>query len=105
MVPRGSNGAGQAILDTRALAGRPAGETDVAAALTAYDEQRREATAAAVPAEPHQAARRDPARGLRADRRDRPFNRIGRYGDVAGFSRQAMRAAATRPAPHSGAIG
>ncbi|HEX6842058.1 MAG TPA: flavin-dependent oxidoreductase [Stellaceae bacterium] len=44
MYPRGSNGAGQAILDARALADRLAG-ADAVAALAAYDERRREATA------------------------------------------------------------
>lgn len=43
MVPRGSNGAGQAILDARALAGCLAREPDGAAALKAYEEIRREA--------------------------------------------------------------
>jgi 5-methylphenazine-1-carboxylate 1-monooxygenase len=45
MYPRGSNGAGQAILDARALADGLAGESDVDAALAAYDARRREATA------------------------------------------------------------
>jgi len=45
MVPRGSNGAGQAILDARALAASLAEHTDPAAALSAYEKQRLEATA------------------------------------------------------------
>ncbi len=47
MYPRGSNGAGQAILDARALADALAGG-DVPGALAAYDAQRRPATAAVV---------------------------------------------------------
>ena len=40
MVPRGSNGAGQSILDCAALAGRLAGEPDIPAALKAYEADR-----------------------------------------------------------------
>jgi 2-polyprenyl-6-methoxyphenol hydroxylase-like FAD-dependent oxidoreductase len=43
MVPRGSNGAGQAILDARTLAGCLARERDGAAALAAYEASRLEA--------------------------------------------------------------
>lgn len=45
MLPRGSNGAGQAIIDARALADSLAATTDPAAALRAYEGLRREATA------------------------------------------------------------
>jgi cytochrome P450 len=45
MVPRGSNGAGQAILDARALADCLAAIPDPAAALKAYEDERLEATA------------------------------------------------------------
>jgi 2-polyprenyl-6-methoxyphenol hydroxylase-like FAD-dependent oxidoreductase len=45
MYPRGSNGAGQAILDAAALAGCLAKHTDPIAALRAYEDQRREVTA------------------------------------------------------------
>jgi 2-polyprenyl-6-methoxyphenol hydroxylase-like FAD-dependent oxidoreductase len=45
MVPRGSNGAGQAILDARVLADCLARDPDVAAALRAYEARRLEATA------------------------------------------------------------
>ena len=48
MYPRGSNGAGQAILDARALADCLARDADPAAALDAYDARRRDATAAVV---------------------------------------------------------
>jgi 2-polyprenyl-6-methoxyphenol hydroxylase-like FAD-dependent oxidoreductase len=45
MVPRGSNGAGQAIVDARALADCLCASEDPVAALRAYEEIRREATA------------------------------------------------------------
>jgi 2-polyprenyl-6-methoxyphenol hydroxylase-like FAD-dependent oxidoreductase len=48
MVPRGSNGAGQAILDARALAAELSRGRDTAAALRAYEAIRRPATAAVV---------------------------------------------------------
>jgi 5-methylphenazine-1-carboxylate 1-monooxygenase len=48
MVPRGSNGAGQAILDARALADCIASNDDVTAALKAYEDRRLEATAQVV---------------------------------------------------------
>jgi 5-methylphenazine-1-carboxylate 1-monooxygenase len=48
MYPRGSNGAGQAILDARALAQCLAAEADPAAALRAYEALRLEATAQVV---------------------------------------------------------
>ena len=44
MVPRGSNGAGQAILDARALAAALLESADPVAALAAYEKQRLEAT-------------------------------------------------------------
>jgi 2-polyprenyl-6-methoxyphenol hydroxylase-like FAD-dependent oxidoreductase len=49
MVPRGANGAGQAILDARAVADALAADPgDPVAALAAYEAARREATAAVV---------------------------------------------------------
>jgi 5-methylphenazine-1-carboxylate 1-monooxygenase len=48
MYPRGSNGAGQAILDARALADCLVAAADPVAALAAYEERRREATARVV---------------------------------------------------------
>jgi len=45
MYPRGSNGAGQAILDARALADCLSAGADTTTALSAYDERRRETTA------------------------------------------------------------
>ena len=63
MYPRGSNGAGQAILDARALADCLARDADPVAALDAY-----ERGAAKPPprwcGQPQEAARRDPARSL-----------------------------------------
>ncbi|MGH6752585.1 MAG: flavin-dependent oxidoreductase, partial [Bradyrhizobium sp.] len=44
MVPRGSNGAGQAILDARALTAALIGNANPVAALAAYEQQRLEAT-------------------------------------------------------------
>jgi 5-methylphenazine-1-carboxylate 1-monooxygenase len=44
MVPRGSNGAGQAILDARALTAALLQHTDPVTALAAYESQRLEAT-------------------------------------------------------------
>jgi 2-polyprenyl-6-methoxyphenol hydroxylase-like FAD-dependent oxidoreductase len=44
MVPRGSNGAGQAILDARALTSALLAAADPVAALGTYERQRREAT-------------------------------------------------------------
>ena len=44
MVPRGSNGAGQAILDARALTSALLENADPVAALAAYEKQRLEAT-------------------------------------------------------------
>lgn len=49
MVPRGSNGAGQAILDARELADQlAAGRADLPSALLAYEAERRPATSAIV---------------------------------------------------------
>ncbi|EHK59339.1 flavin-dependent oxidoreductase [Allomesorhizobium alhagi] len=45
MYPVGSNGASQAILDSRSLAGHVEAQADVEAALAAYDAERRPATA------------------------------------------------------------
>ena len=44
MVPRGSNGAGQAILDARTLAAALSEHADPSAALAAYEKRRLEAT-------------------------------------------------------------
>ena len=75
MVPRGSNGAGQAILDARALADSLAKYPDPVAALGAYEELRREATARVV----HMNRTNPPDAILReiySRTGDRPFKRI-----------------------------
>jgi 2-polyprenyl-6-methoxyphenol hydroxylase-like FAD-dependent oxidoreductase len=106
MVPRGSNGAGQAILDARALADCLAGQPDdPVAALRAYDDRRRQATAEVVlanRANPPDAILRE----VYERTGDRPFARLAdvvtpeeltrmseNYKKVAGFSRAGLRAA------------
>ena len=104
MYPRGSNGAGQAILDARALADSLATEKDIAKALTAYDAIRVGATAAVVRTNrttPPDAILREV--WLRSG--DKPFDRIedvispdemaeitNRYKKVAGYDRQSLAA-------------
>ena len=66
MYPRGSNGAGQAILDATCLAAELARHGVGPQALAAYDLVRNAATARVVLANPQHAARHDPARGARA---------------------------------------
>jgi 5-methylphenazine-1-carboxylate 1-monooxygenase len=82
MVPRGSNGAGQAILDARAIADTlAANHGDPVAALAAYDDRRREATAAVVLAN-----RRNPPDAILREvyerTGDRPFKRLEDYVTV-----------------------
>lgn len=75
MVPRGSNGAGQAILDARALAEALAETPDVETALRSYESQRLAPTAAVVLANrtnPPDAILRE----VYVRTGDRPFNRI-----------------------------
>jgi 5-methylphenazine-1-carboxylate 1-monooxygenase len=75
MVPRGSNGAGQAILDARALRDRLASNGDPVSALRAYEQARLPATAAVVLANrtnPPDAILREVAERTG----DRPFERI-----------------------------
>jgi 5-methylphenazine-1-carboxylate 1-monooxygenase len=98
MVPRGPNGAGQAILDARALSTTLAGASDVTTAFRAYEDRRRPATTKVVLTN-----RRTPPdviiREVRDRTGDRPFDRIEdvisqeelaaisrRYKDVAGMS-------------------
>jgi 2-polyprenyl-6-methoxyphenol hydroxylase-like FAD-dependent oxidoreductase len=98
MVPRGSNGAGQAILDTRSLADRLESGDDVVDALVAYDDDRREATSEVV-----RMNRLNPPDAILREvferTGDRPFESVddvistdeieqmlGRYRDVAGYS-------------------
>jgi 2-polyprenyl-6-methoxyphenol hydroxylase-like FAD-dependent oxidoreductase len=102
MYPRGSNGAGQAILDARALAGCLRREPDVAAALKAYETARLEAAYRVVLMN-----RKDPPdailREVHQRTGDKPFERIEdvvpreelaeileTYKRVAGFSREAL---------------
>ena len=87
MVPRGSNGAGQAILDARAAADALAADPgDPVAALAAYEDRRREATAAVVLAN-----RRSPPDAILREvferTGDRPFERLEDYVTVAELAR------------------
>ncbi len=102
MVPRGSNGAGQAILDCRCLADELAASADRPAALLAYEGRRRPATTAIVyknRADPPDAILREVC--LRSG--DRPFSRLEEvisaselealsegYKQVTGYSRTAL---------------
>jgi len=104
MYPRGSNGAGQAILDARALSNALAAEPDVAAALAAYDGIRVGATAEVV-----RTNRTTPPDAILKEvwerTGDKPFARIedvmsaeemaaitNRYKKVAGYDRQSLEA-------------
>ena len=105
MVPRGSNGSAQAILDAKALATLLADAGDSpAAALRAYDDERREATGLVVLAN-----RRNPPDALLREvyerTGDRPFGNISdvisdaeitammsAYRDVAGYSAEHLAA-------------
>jgi 5-methylphenazine-1-carboxylate 1-monooxygenase len=103
MLPRGSNGAGQAILDTRALADCLHEQNDPVVALSAYDAQRREATGEVV-----RMNRTNPPDAILREvyerTGDRPFTRIedvisvadmeamlNRYRSVAGCTKDALR--------------
>jgi 2-polyprenyl-6-methoxyphenol hydroxylase-like FAD-dependent oxidoreductase len=102
MYPRGSNGAGQAILDARALADCLAASRDAVAALAAYDERRRDATARVVRA--NRAAPPDAILGEVYRRTgDKPFASIDdvisreelaaiteAYKRVAGYEKQKL---------------
>jgi 5-methylphenazine-1-carboxylate 1-monooxygenase len=101
MVPRGSNGAGQAILDAWALAGLLGRDGLSPDALLRYDELRRQATTAVVlmnRSNPPDAILRE----VHVRTGDRPFERIedvisraelraitDRYKQVAGFASDA----------------
>jgi 5-methylphenazine-1-carboxylate 1-monooxygenase len=104
MVPRGSNGAGQAILDTRAMTQALAANADPVAAFAAYEKQRLEATARIVltnRTNPPDAILREVFQRTN----DRPFAAIDdvisheelvalsdSYKQIAGFSKEALRA-------------
>ncbi|MEV0067852.1 flavin-dependent oxidoreductase [Amycolatopsis sp. NPDC050768] len=98
MVPRGSNGAGQSILDARALATQLTATSDVVAALSAYEAERLPATAAVV-----RANRTTPPDAILREvyerTGDRPFDRLENvvdpreleailtsYKEIAGYS-------------------
>jgi len=103
MVPRGSNGAGQAILDARALTSALLENDDPVAALASYEQQRLEATTRIVltnRTNPPDAILREVFQRTR----DRPFDRIDdvisrdeliafseRYKKIAGYSKEALR--------------
>ena len=108
MYPRGSNGAGQAILDARALADCLDSHRSVPEALQTYEEQRLAATSAVV-----HASRNAPPdvilKMVHERTGDRPFGRIedvitaaemaalsNSYKRVAGYDRETL-ARGTRP--------
>jgi 5-methylphenazine-1-carboxylate 1-monooxygenase len=103
MVPRGSNGAGQAILDARALTSALLEHEDPVAALAAYEKQRLEATTRIVLTN-----RTNPPDAILREvferTRDRPFTSIDDvisreellalsegYKKIAGYSKEALR--------------
>jgi 2-polyprenyl-6-methoxyphenol hydroxylase-like FAD-dependent oxidoreductase len=102
MVPRGSNGAGQAILDARALTDRLCAGEDPVAALRAYEGKRLEATANVV-----RANRSNPPDAILREvylrTGDQPFDDIDKvisreelaaisdgYKRVAGYHRESL---------------
>ncbi len=103
MVPRGSNGAGQAILDARVLAAALVEHTDPDAAFAAYEKQRLEATTRIVltnRSNPPDAILREVFQRTN----DRPFAAIDDvisrdelvglsegYKRIAGYSQDALR--------------
>ena len=105
MVPRGSNGAGQAILDARALTSALLENDDPVAALAAYEKQRLEATTRIVltnRTNPPDAILREVFQRTN----DRPFAAIDDvisrdelvalsegYKRIAGYSKDALRSA------------
>jgi 2-polyprenyl-6-methoxyphenol hydroxylase-like FAD-dependent oxidoreductase len=103
MVPRGSNGAGQAILDARALTTALRKNANPVAALAAYEQQRLEATTRIVLTN-----RTNPPDAILREvferSGDRPFNAIEDvisreelvglsegYKQIAGYSKDALR--------------
>ena len=108
MVPRGSNGAGQAILDARCLAAMLASHGLAPAALTAYDRERNPATAKVVLAN-----RSQPPdiilREVHERSGDQPFDRIDDlispeeiaaitrgYGQITGLGKSAAASSTGR---------
>jgi 2-polyprenyl-6-methoxyphenol hydroxylase-like FAD-dependent oxidoreductase len=104
MVPRGSNGAGQAILDARSLAQELDDDSDVARALKSYEDERLGPTSNVVlenRCNPPDAILREVF--LRTG--DRPFDRIEavisaeelaalseRYKRIAGYDKRSLQA-------------
>ena len=104
MVPRGSNGAGQSILDARALTSALRDNDDPVAALAAYEKQRLEATTRIVltnRSNPPDAILRE----VFERTKDQPFGKIDDvisrdelvalsegYKRIAGYSKDALRA-------------
>lgn len=107
MVPRGSNGAGQSIIDCAAMADALVrhGRDNIEAAFADYEEQRREATAAVV-----RENRRNPPDAILREvwqrTGDKPFERIedvisreemvaitDGYKRVAGYTKEALKSA------------
>jgi 2-polyprenyl-6-methoxyphenol hydroxylase-like FAD-dependent oxidoreductase len=103
MVPRGSNGAGQAILDARALTAALLEHADPAAGLSAYERQRLEATTRIVLTN-----RTNPPDAILREvferTHDKPFKAIDEvisreelvalsegYKRIAGYSKEALR--------------
>ncbi len=104
MYPRGSNGSAQALIDARTLATELARGGDLAAALSAYEAQRREATAQVVLTNRSQPP---DVINIRVEELsgDRPYRHIDdiisqdelralsdRYKKIAGFSLEAVKA-------------
>jgi 5-methylphenazine-1-carboxylate 1-monooxygenase len=104
MVPRGSNGAGQAILDTRAMTSALLANGDLVTAFGIYEKERLEKTTRIVltnRTNPPDAILRE----VYQRTNDKPFNAIGdvisheelvglsdSYKQIAGFSKEALRA-------------
>jgi 5-methylphenazine-1-carboxylate 1-monooxygenase len=103
MVPRGSNGAGQSILDARVLTAALLEHADPAAALSAYEKQRLEATTRIVLTN-----RTNPPDAILREvferTKDKPFRAIDEvisrdelvalsegYKRIAGYTREALR--------------
>ncbi|MGH3627020.1 MAG: FAD-dependent monooxygenase, partial [Sciscionella sp.] len=103
MVPRGSNGAGQAILDARTLGELLARTDDPPAALVAYERERLPVTAEVV-----RTNRRNPPdaiiREVRDRTGDRPFQNLDavigqdelaaisrHYKDISGMSAEGLK--------------
>ncbi|WP_298254415.1 flavin-dependent oxidoreductase [Bradyrhizobium sp.] len=103
MVPRGSNGAGQAILDARAMTSALSAASDPVAAFGSYEKERLEKTTRIVltnRTNPPDAILRE----VYQRTNDKPFKAIGdvishdelvafsdSYKQIAGFSKEALR--------------